>query len=68
MTIEVDGLREALFGQMRLLPLPEYSGNKVVLRASEILPATQTYATVRQHEPDFKTVSRFNKKQKTENT
>ena len=56
MTIEVDGLREALFAQMRLPPLPEYSGNTVILRASETLAATQTYATVGQNEPDFKTV------------
>jgi hypothetical protein len=37
MTIEIDGLREALFAQMRLPPLPEYSGNTVILRACKTL-------------------------------
>jgi hypothetical protein len=37
MTIEIDGLREALFAQMRLPPLPEYSGNTVILRSCKTL-------------------------------
>jgi hypothetical protein len=36
MTTEMDGLREALFAQMRLPPLPEYSGDAVILRASNV--------------------------------
>jgi hypothetical protein len=38
MTTEMDGLREALFAQMRLPPLPEYSGDTVILRASSGVP------------------------------
>jgi hypothetical protein len=37
MTIEIDGLREALFAQMKALPLPEYSGNTIILRARTML-------------------------------
>jgi hypothetical protein len=33
MKMETDGLREALFAQMRVPPLPEYSGDTVILRA-----------------------------------
>jgi len=32
MTIESDALREALFAQMSAPPLPEYSGDTVILR------------------------------------
>ena len=56
MTIEIDGLREALFAQMRLPPLPEYSGNTVILRACKSLAETRASPTVGQHEPDFKTI------------
>jgi len=33
MTTESDALREALFAQMSAPPLPEYSGDAVILRA-----------------------------------
>jgi hypothetical protein len=56
MTIEIDGLREALFAQMRLPPLPEYSGNTVILRACKTLAEAPASPTVGRHEPDFKTI------------
>ena len=36
MTSESDALREALFAQMRVPPLPEYSGDVVILRACKM--------------------------------
>jgi hypothetical protein len=36
MTTESDALREALFAQMRVPPLPEYSGDAVILRACKM--------------------------------
>jgi hypothetical protein len=56
MTIETDGLREALFAQMRLPPLPEYSGDTVILRSFQVLAETQASLTGAQHEPIFKTI------------
>jgi len=36
MTIESDALREALFAQMSAPPLPEYSGDTVILRGRKM--------------------------------
>ena len=36
MATESDALREALFAQMRVPPLPEYSGDAVILRACKM--------------------------------
>jgi hypothetical protein len=36
MTTESDALREALFAQMSAPPLPEYSGNTVILRGRKM--------------------------------
>jgi hypothetical protein len=36
MTTETDALREALFAQMNAPPLPEYSGDTVILRGRKI--------------------------------
>jgi hypothetical protein len=36
MTTESDALREALFAQMSAPPLPEYSGDTVILRGSKM--------------------------------
>ena len=36
MTTESDALREALFAQMSAPPLPEYSGDTVILRGRKI--------------------------------
>jgi len=41
MTTQSDVLREALFGQMSASPLPEYSGDAVILRACKT-PLEQT--------------------------
>ena len=56
MTTEIDGLREALFAQMKLPPLPEYSGNAVILRAFKMIAETQTSLPVGKHESDFKAI------------
>ena len=54
MASEMDSLRESLFAQMRLPPLPQYSGNTVILRSCQTL--SEPYLTVGQHEFDFKAV------------
>ena len=45
MTTQSDVLREALFAQMSASPLPEYSGDAVILRACKMT----TPASVAQH-------------------
>ena len=47
MTTESDALREALFAQMSAPPLPEYSGDAVILRGRKIPTAN----SVAQHWP-----------------
>ena len=45
MTTESDALREALFAQMSAPPLPEYSGDTVILRGRKI-PTANSVATL----------------------
>jgi len=47
MTTESDALREALFAEMTAPPLPEYSGDTVILRGRKIPTAN----SVAQHWP-----------------
>ena len=45
MKIGIDGLREQSFAQMRLPPLPEYSGDTLILRALPNSGAVQASLT-----------------------
>jgi len=56
MTIEIEGLREALFAQMLLAPLPPYTGDTVILRGCKTIADAPRRLGVDRHEPVFKII------------
>ena len=56
MTIEIEGLREMLFAQMLVAPLPAYSGNTVILRGCNLPTEAARPLALDHHEAVFKTI------------
>jgi hypothetical protein len=54
MTTEIEGLREALFAQMWIAPLPGYSGDTLVLRGCKMPAEAARPLAVDHHETIFK--------------